>query len=599
MIPLSSMSPAPSPSNRSAPRAMTAIAGIILIAAGLCGCDPSTDSAPAPGGSPATGKVDSTAKTGAGRIHLVDRAAERGLDFVHTDGSSGQYYITETLASGVALFDYDGDGLLDIYFPTGRMLPPGEKASGEVAKAHATNALFRQEKDGRFVETTQEAGVPGTGFGVGCTVGDFDGDGHLDLYVCQDGPDVLYRNRGDGTFEDATAASGLRGEGFSAGATFFDLEGDGDLDLYVTRYCQVDYSKSGICSENGVPGYCPPGHYPAETDLLYRNEGGGKFVDVSETSGIHSSPAGRGMGVIATDLNGDGRLDLYVANDGSENFLLENRGEGKFVDRALELGVALDANGDHQGSMGLDIGDIDLDGQPEIVVTNYQKQANALYRRMGGEFFTDVSMPTRMASRSLPWVGWGAGIEDFDDDGYPDLFIANGHLEDQIHRKDQSSTYKQPNQLLLNQRDGTFVHHSEQSGPGLALIHSSRGAAFGDIDNDGDVDIVVANSRERPSLLLNESPGEKRWLGLHLIGARDRFALNARATVRTDSGTLTREVRSGASYISQNDLRLRFGLGTMQVQGVEITWPDGERQVIEDLPLNRYTTIEQGKSRSS
>ncbi len=581
-------------------RYLLAISALCLIP---LGCDKKSDTTPTP---PTPGNPNTTQQTGTQKstgnesaaVYFVDRAKELGVNFTHTDGSSGKYFITETLASGVALFDYNNDGRLDIYFPNGRMLPPGSPAEGTVKQASSTHALFKQLENGKFQDVTQEAKVGGTGFGVGCCVADYDKDGLLDLYICQYGANLLYRNKGDGTFEDVTAKANVGDTGFGAGATFFDFDGDGDLDLYVTNYCIVDYATNKPCTENNVPGYCPPGHYKAAPDVLYRNEGDGTFKNVSQESGILAPTPGRGMGVIATDLNDDGKLDLYVANDGSENFLLENQGGGKFIDKALELGVALDANGDHQGSMGLDIADVDLDGIPEIVVTNYQKQSNTLYKRGRGGFYTDIAMSSKMAEKSLPWVGWGAGIIDFNDDGLPDIFIANGHLEDQIHRKDQSSDYLQPNQLLFNEGNGKFQDVTKSAGPGMQIVLSSRGSAFGDIDNDGDIDIVVCNSRSQPSVLLNESKKERVWLGLKLVSKNDKFAINTNVRIKTDKGVFLQEVRSGASYISQNDLRLRFALGEAKIQEIQITWPDGTKEVIEKLPMNSYSTVEQGKGQT-
>ncbi len=524
----------------------------------------------------------------------VDRAAELGVQHVHTDGSSGRYFIGETLASGVGLFDYDGDGRLDLYFPNGRMLPPGAPPAGSVVRAHAGHVLYRQREDGTFVDVTQTAGVAGTAFAVGCCVGDYDADGDLDLYVTQYGPNILYRNNGDGTFVDVAEQAGVGDPGLGVGAAFFDYDSDGDLDLYAANYCLMDFENDKPRWQNNVPRYRAPESFPAEPDRLFRNEGNGRFTDVSDEAGIHASPAGRGMGVIATDVNGDGRLDLFVANDASENFLFINQGDGTFQENALMTGVALDVNGDQQGCMGVDIADCDSDGRPDLMVTNYQKQANVLYRMKPTGYFVDEAQTAGVASDSLPWVGWGTRFFDCDNDGFLDVFIANGHLEDTIESFDQSSTYKQPNQLLRNTGGGKFQDISRQAGPGLRIISSSRGAAFGDLDNDGDIDIVVCNSREKPNVLINDSPPQNHWLGLTLRGKHDRFALNAQATVYVKGKAQCREVRSGASYASQNDLRLHFGLGSAtQVDKVEIRWPDGQTQTLTDLPIDRYTTVEQ------
>ncbi|MBI4584647.1 MAG: CRTAC1 family protein [Planctomycetes bacterium] len=531
-------------------------------------------------------------------IAYEDRAEALGVRFQHTDGSSGRYFVLETLASGVCLFDYNEDGRLDLYFPNGRMLPPGAKPAGTVIGAHPSNVLFRQNPGGTFTEATQEAGVPGTLFGVGACAGDYDGDGHLDLFVTQYGTNLLYRNNGNGAFIDVTEKAGLKGQEviFGAGAVFFDYDLDGDLDLYVTNYCKVDFEKDLPFFNNNIPGYRAPEQYTAVPDFLYRNDGDGTFTDVSAASGIRAPEPGRGMGVIATDLDGDRWPDLYVANDGSENFLFMNLGNGAFKEIGLTAGVALDLNGDEQGSMGVDAADFNGDGRLDIVVTNYQKQTNALYRQGSNGFYTDVGMESQMATRSLPLVAWGTKFFDYDNDGILDLFIANGHLEDHIEQYDQSSTYKQQNQLLRGLGNGKFDDLSDRSGPGLKIVKSSRGAAFGDLDNDGDTDIVILNSRDQPDVLINQGGNRNHWIGLELIGKRDRFAFGARAILHAGGNKQIQEVRSSGSYISQNDLRLLFGLGQLTaIEKIDILWPDRTQETVTGVPIDRYSKIRQGE----
>ncbi len=556
----------------------------------------SSTAAPAPSGSSAAAEPAKSAES-AGPAY-ENRAEALGVRFQHTDGSSGRYFIVETLASGACLFDYNEDGRLDLYFPNGRMLPPGAKPAGTVIGAHSSNALFRQNADGAFVEATQEAGVPGTLFGIGACAGDFDGDGHLDLFVTQYGTNLLYRNNGNGSFAEVTEKAGLKGkeELFGAGAVFFDYDLDGDLDLYVTDYCKVDFEKDVPCLNNNVPGYCPPEHYAAVPDFLFSNNGDGTFTDASAASGIRVPEPGRGMGVMATDLDGDRWPDLYVANDGSENFLFKNLGNGAFKEIGLTAGVALDLNGDEQGSMGVDAADYNGDGRLDIVVTNYQKQTNALYRLGGDGYYTDVGMESQMATNSLPLVSWGTRFFDYDNDGILDLFIANGHLEDHIEKYDQSSTYKQQNQLLRGLGNGKFDDVSNRSGSGLQLVKSSRGAAFGDLDNDGDIDIVVLNSRDQPDVLINQGGNRGHWVGLELIGKRDRFAFGARAILHAGGMRQILEVRSGTSYVSQNDLRLLFGLGQLTaIEKIEILWPDRTQETVTGMPIDRYSKIRQGE----
>ena len=568
---------------------------VLALAALLAGCDSGKTTAPPPtpvSGENGKGPVESKASSGGdagSRVDFRDQAEKLGVTFQHTDGSSGKYYIVETLASGVGLFDYNGDGRLDIYFPNGGPLPPGAKPR------EARHALFEQTADGRFVDVTEKAGVSGTNFGIGCNVGDYDLDGDLDLYVTQFGPNVLYRNNGDGTFTDATATAGVGDARFGAGGAFFDYDGDGNLDLYVSNYCGVEFEKVVPCTNNNVPGYCAPSQYPAALDVLYRNNGDGTFADVSEASGIRKPTPGRGMGVVTTDLDGDGKPDIFVANDGSENFLFRNKGDGTFEEIGLEAGVAFDINGDEQGSMGVDVGDIDGDGRLDIVVTNYQKQTNALYRRNDDGYYNDASLQSGIAADALPLVSWGTGFFDADNDGALDIFIASGHLEDQIHRYDQSTTYKQRNQLFVGAGDGTFKDHSKLAGSGLLQVDTTRGAAFGDLDNDGDIDIVLCNSRGTASVLINTAKAAGNWFGLELVGKRDRFAIGARATLHTGTRKQIREVRSGASYVSQNDLRVHFGIGAATSAGVEILWPGGALEKIESVPIGRYSRVVQGR----
>jgi hypothetical protein len=529
-------------------------------------------------------------------LHFVDRAEAAGLRFQHTDGSSGKYYIVETLASGVGLFDYDEDGDLDIYFPNGRPLPPSPEGDRS-----ASNALYRNNGDGTFTDVTAIAGVPGAGFSVGCAAGDYDGDGDLDLYVTGFLRSVLYQNQGKAggyVFKDVTAAAGVDPGRFSAGASFLDIDNDGDLDLYVANYCEVDFAKSEPCPHNGIPNYCAPGKYAPEHDTLYLNNGDGAFKDISRESGIAADrPAGPGprwgMGVLALDYNVDGLVDIYVANDVSDNFLWQNLGGGRFKNVAFELGVAFDANGDEQGSMGVDAGDYDRDGQLDIIVTNFQKQLNALYHHEGPLGYVDRVMAHGLGSTSLPMVGWGTGFFDFDHDGWLDLFVANGHLEDRIHEYDQSSTYLQPNQLFRN-LGGRFEEASDRAGPAFQERHSARGAAFGDIDNDGDVDIVVSNSRQRPSLLVNESVKRGNWIRIELRGKKNRFAIGARVRVNAGGAVHAAELRSGHSYVSQNDLRLHFGLGEASIADkVEVRWPGGGATVRERREAGKTHRIDE------
>ena len=521
---------------------------------------------------------------------FVERAEAAGVDFRHSDGSSGQYYIVETLASGLALVDIDDDGDLDLYLLTGRKLPPASLARDPGGTPG--NRLYLGDGKGSFRDVTAAAGVPGVGYSIGCCAGDYDGDGDLDLYVAGFGPNVLYANQGDGTFRDVTEAAGVDDTRFSAGCAFVDIDLDGDLDLYVSNYCEVDFEGATPCENGGVPSYCPPKRYPGVADSLFLNEGDGTFRDISESSGI-AQRARWGMGVVATDFDADGLPDIYVANDVSENFLFRNLGGGRFEEIAMTKGVALSSNGDEQGSMGVAAADYDADGRVDIFVTNYQKQLNALYHQEGDVGFSDIAMASGLGADCLPLVSWGTGFRDFDADGRLDLFIANGHLDDRIAEFDQSSTYLQGNQVYLGSESG-FREVSAELGAALTAPTSSRGAAFGDIDGDGDIDIVVNNSRGAASVLVNEGGDRSPWIALDLRGKANRFAIGARVTVEANGRRQFAEVRSGGSYVSQSDLRLHFGLGTAdRVDRVTVHWPGGGETVREGLESRRVHRIAQ------
>lgn len=538
---------------------------------------------------------------------FTERAKASGITFRHTDGSSGQYYIIETLGSGVGLLDYDSDGDLDIYFLNGRSLPPTPDGN-----AAARNELYENDGKGHFTDVTDKKGVPGVGFSIGCCAGDYDGDGDLDLYVTGFGRNVLYRNEGKTkghAFTDATAEAGVDDTRFSAGCAFIDHDRDGDLDLYVSNYCEVDFATSKPCINGTFNGYCAPGQYKPVHDSFFLNDGDGKFTDVSKEAGIVTDPdlsvtdargaSGLkggpgpkwGMGVVVCDFDGDGWPDIYVANDVSDNFLLQNTTKGTFEHVGMELGVAVSTDGTEQGSMGVTAGDFDRDEDFDLLVTNYHKQLNALYHHEGVAGFSDQALGKGLGESTLPKVSWGTKLFDADADSWLDIFIANGHLEDNVHHYDDSTEYEQENQLFRNV-EGKFVEIGDRAGPALQERLSSRGAAFGDIDNDGDIDIVVCNSRGAPSLLINDRSNTNSWVRLKLVGKKNRFAIGARVTITAGGATQTDEVRSGGSYCSQNDLRIFFGLGgAKKIDSVEVRWPGGETKVYEGLDVNRQHEI--------
>jgi hypothetical protein len=529
-----------------------------------------------------------------GEIRLRDVTAQTGMAFIHTDGSSGRRYIIETMSAGLALFDYDGDGRIDVYFLSGAPL------RGAEADVPPKNALYRNEGDWRFTDVTEQAGVGETGFGLGVVVGDYDNDGDSDLYVNNYGPNVLYRNNGDGTFTDVTQAAGVaNGNKAGAGACFLDVEGDGDLDLYVSSYVQFSYDTHRMRFVDDVPRYPDPLEHPPESDNLYGNNGDGTFTDVSVSSGVAEHSA-TGMGMICADYDGDGDTDVFVANDVMANFLLENDGHGVFREVGISSGTAYDSDGIPQSSMGVGCADYDNDGRLDFYVTSYQNQLATLYRNLGGGFFQDVTRTSGAGEGTLHYVTWGNGFVDFDNDGDRDLFVACGHTDDNIELRSDTTSYYARNVLLMNTGDGKFVNVSDSSGDGMAVRLASRGTGFDDLDNDGDVDVVVLNSRREPTVLRNDTPGGNHWIQIRLRGVKtNRDGVGAR--VRVTAGDLTQidEVHSGRGYQSHHGTRLHFGLGRRdRVDRIEVRWIGGGVDVLEDVAVDQLLVITEGTSRA-
>jgi enediyne biosynthesis protein E4 len=522
------------------------------------------------------------------RIQLVDATSDTGIRFVHDDGSSGQKYIVETVTAGLALFDYDGDGDEDIYFLNGAPL------RGSKPGVTPTNALYRNEGGWKFTDVTEEAGVGDTGFGLGVAVADYDNDGDLDLYVNNYGPNVLYRNNGDGTFSAVTEIAGVGcGDKVGAGSCFLDIDRDGDLDLYVANYVKFTYENHLVIWEKGFPTYVSPRGYQPEPDVLYRNNGDGTFTDASEESGI-GLHAGTGMGMVCGDFDNDGDTDIFVLNDVAANFLFVNDGTGRFEEAGLATGTAYNGNGDETGSMGVDCGDYDNDGWLDLMMTCYQNELPVLYRNLSDGTFEDVTVAANAGEGAYPYVNWGVGLVDFDNDGDKDIFLANGHLQDNVGLYDDSTDYEARNILLMNQGDGRFVNVSEQCGDGLLPALSSRGTGLDDLDGDGLVDAVILNSRRGPTILRNESRGG-HWIQLRLRGTRtNRDAVGTQVRVTAGGRTWVDEVHSGRGYQSHYGLRLHVGLGVSnRIDRLEIRWLGGGVTVLENLPADRVVTVVQ------
>jgi hypothetical protein len=527
-------------------------------------------------------------------IMLRDVTKKTGITFKHTDGSSGHHYVMETVTAGLALFDYDNDGDIDIYFLNGAAL------KGSKFQKQPTNALYRNDGGWKFTDVTEEAGVSDKEYGLGVAVGDYDNNGYLDIYLNNYGPNVLYRNNGDGTFTDVTKRAGVdNGFKVGAGACFLDADKDGDLDLYVSNYLDFSYDKHVPIRHRGVPAYATPRYYLPLPDNLYRNNGDGTFTDVSESSGV-GRHAGWGMGIVCADYDNDGDTDVFIGNDVAENFLFQNDGTGKFEEVGLLAGFAYDLHGDQHGSMGVDCGDYDNDRLLDFYVTSYEDQLATLYRNLGEGLFEDVTMLTGAGAGSLPHVTWGNSFVDFDNDGDRDIFVACGHLQDNIELYDDTKTYLARNILLMNAGDGKFVDISDKAGDGMNPKLSSRGAGFDDLDNDGDIDVVILNSRSESTILRNDSPSKGHWLQVRLRGVKtNRDGIGAQVKVVAGDLTLIDEVHSGRGYQSHYGMRLHFGLGNREkIDRIEVRWIGGGIDTFRDVKVDQLLIITEGTGRT-
>jgi len=526
---------------------------------------------------------------------LLDITKSAGISFQHFYDPEKRY-IVESMSGGVLLLDYDRDGWLDIYFtnaPSVASALKGEKARG---------ALYHNNHDGTFTDVTEKAGIATPGYANGGAVGDYNNDGWPDAYIASLGGNVLYRNNGDGTFTDVTAKAGVADGRYSAGATFGDYDNDGYVDLFVSNY--VDFKLNDLpgfgqvptCKYRGRDVQCGPRGLRGAGDSLFHNNGDGTFANVSKATGTDDPDGFYGLGTVFIDLNNTGRPDLYVANDSGPNFLYKNEGKGKFSEMGLESGTAVSEDGSEQGSMGLAIGDYDHSGRPSIYVTNFADEYSTLYRNDGNYDFHDVSYKSGVALPSLPWVKWGDAFFDLDNDGWLDLIAVSGQVYPQMGGL-PGAGYEQPKILNINQGNGTFCDASQQAGPALQEKRVSRGVAIGDLFNDGNVDVVVEDLDGPPMVLRNKGVPGRHWVSFELAGTKtNRLAINARIKITAGGMTQTSQVLSGASYLSQNDLRQHFGLGSAtKIDSVEIAWPSGTVDTMKNLEADKFYSVLEGK----
>ncbi|MGH9585175.1 MAG: CRTAC1 family protein, partial [Bryobacteraceae bacterium] len=511
--------------------------------------------------------------------HFTDIGRQAGLKEIVVCGHIHRCdYIIETMSCGVAFLDYDNDGWLDIFVLSGSRFgdPPLD----------ASNRLYKNNRDGTFTDMTAKAGLFRTGYAYGVTVGDYNNDGHEDLFVTYWGQNVLYRNNGDGTFTDVTKEAGLLSAAarFGSGCTFLDYDRDGKLDLFVSNYAGFDIKSvpragsPGGCNYGGVPVNCGPRGLPYGRHSLYRNNGNGTFTDVTESSGIAKVLGGYGLTAVAADFDNDGWPDIYVACDSTPSLLFHNNHDGTFTEQGMEAGVALSDDGMEQAGMGVGIGDFMLEGNLDIFKTHFSRDTPGLYLNDGMGDFRDVTTRSGLATETR-FVSWGAGIVDLDNNGWPDIFWVTGGIYPEIENKLPDSPFRTPRVLFRNLGKGQFEELTREGGPALESAHTSRGCAFGDFDNDGDIDIVIVNQNEPPSLLRNDVTGNNHWLKIKLTGVQsNRSAIGARVTVHYGGKLQAQEVLSQSSYLSVNDRRLHFGLGSATQADVEIRWPLGRIQ---------------------
>jgi hypothetical protein len=557
-------------------------ASLLALLAVACAGEPSDDATPVARAAPASSDSE---------LVLVEVTAEAGIDFVHHTGSTGDFALPRIMGGGAAVFDANGDGRLDLY-----LIGPG-----------TPNVLYLQGPDGRFEDATARSGLGDAGYGMGCAVGDVDNDGDLDVYVTNWGPDALYRNRGDGTFDEITGAAGVATPGLSASATFLDFDRDGRLDLFVTRYVRFDPERR--CVQDGARrDFCGPAQFPGESDVLYRNLGDGRFADVSQRAGIRSLEDA-GLGVVAADLDDDGWVDLYVANDADPNHLWINQRNGTFVDDALLMGAALNRFGAAEAGMGVVAGDADEDGDLDLFVTHLFEESNTFYQNEGAGGFVDASVERGLAVPSVTYTGFGTALADLDNDSDLDLAIVNGAVKRRPStlgsRADWAwAPYAEPNQVLLNRGDGVYVELSADGDGGCggfcSEIEISRGLIAADLDADGDLDLVVTNLEGPTRIYRNETGSERSWVQVRVVDPElKREALGAKVAIVTPSRTLVRHAIPVGAYLTGGEALIHVGLGNEErVERFEVRWPGGELETFGGGPASRLVELRRGEGRA-
>jgi hypothetical protein len=545
------------------------------------------------------GAKNTDAQIHASPVQFVDIAAQSGIHFQHQASPTTQKFLLETMGSGVALFDCDGDGRLDIFFVNGaRIDDPMPKGALPVKDSPKYwNRLYHQKSDGTFEDITEKSGLAGEGYGMGVAVGDYDNDGQEDLYVTGFPRNHLYHNKGNCNFEDVTESAGVAASGWSSSAAFVDVDNDGFLDLIVLRYLDWSFDNNPYCGEHrpGHRGYCSPDIFRGISPILYHNDGKGHFTDMSQKFGI-ANLEGKGLGVAIADFDHDGLIDIAIANDAVREFLLHNQGKGELKDFAVEAGTAVNEDGRVYSGMGVDFADYDNDGNADIIITNLSDQKYALYHNSGNGTFTYETGPSGLGLITRPYAGWGVKFLDYDNDGWKDLFIAQGHVMDTIQLTFPHLRYLQPLLVLHNEKGKQFADVSAQSGTVFQQKLAARGLAIGDINNDGAIDVVVTTNNGPALVLQNKNDNHNHWLTLHLVGHKsNRDAIGAEVKLVSASGRpQDATVTTAGSYLSASDRRVHFGLGSdMLAKSIEIRWPSGIRQRVENIPADQILTIDE------